>query len=316
VLAPSLFNLFIDTIARQILRVVQSVGVKVLYKIDGQINISKFPDLQMILWLLMYADDITLICVSEADLRSALSSVYTTFQKWGMDVSVPKTKIMVVRKPLKGTVEEAKAKPNIVISLDGQSVETVDKFTCLGSVFTSDNSMDAEIAFRVSRAAAAFSELRAVLWSDRHISLDTKVKVFQSVVLSALLYGGETWAITLGQLNKLEVFQSNCLRVLCGVSRVEHISNKVLRDRCKLPEVAEQLRERRLSWLGHLGRMDDSRIPKCMLFGKAEGKRSRGGARATWAKLVLEDLSIRKIQKWYKQCQDRAEWYKLCKAVC
>jgi hypothetical protein len=218
--------------------------------------------------------------------------------------------------PLKDTDEEAQAKPNISICLAGQKVETVDKFTCLGSVFTWNNSLDAEISYRISRAAAAFAELRGVLWRDRRISLKTKVKVFKSAVLSILLYGGETWAITKTQLDRLEVFQNQCLRVLCRVSRVEHVKTKWLLDRCRLPSIAEQLRERRLSWLGHLGRMGDSRIPRCLLFGKVQGTRSVGAPPKSWASLVVKDLEVRNITKWYKVCQNRAEWRRLCKAVC
>ena len=62
--------------------------------------------------------------------------------------------------------------------------------------------------------------------------------------------------------------------------------------------------------------MADDRIPKCMLFGKILGKQGRGAPRATWANLVMHDLQALKIQKWYKLCQDRAVWRKLCKADC
>ena len=76
-----------------------------------------------------------------------------------------------------------------VASLGGQQFQVVDKFTCMGSVFTSDNTLDAELSRRLSRAGAAFGQLRSVLWHDRRISLQTKMKVFRSVVLYALLYG-------------------------------------------------------------------------------------------------------------------------------
>jgi hypothetical protein len=304
VLAPSLFNLLADTLARQLLPIVHQHGVEVLYKIDGQLRKSKKPDCAMLVWILTYADDITLVCSSQGGLQQSLQAVFAVFKKWGLLVSVPKTKILVVSK--------AVVEPPSVI-LDGEQVEVVQKFTCLGSVFTSDNTLDAEISHRMCRAGATFAALRKTVWHDRHISLTTKMKIFDSLVVSALLYGAESWVLTQAQNHKLEVFYNNCLRALCGVSMFDHVSVQSLLVRCRCRSVAVNLRELRLRWLGHVGRMDDDRIPKCMLFGATVGKRSVGRPKATWDDQLVLDLTEIGIQKWFKQCQVRTEWRDVCK---
>ena len=301
VLAPTLFNIYIDTIARQILRIIeQHSGIKLVYKIDGQLRVSKNPDLSMIIRILMYADDIALLSDNAESLAVAIQKVDQIMKQWGMLLGVKKCKVLVVSK--------SDDVPQPVIVLDGEQLEVVKKFQYLGSMFTHDNNLDTEISHRISRAAMAFASLRGTLWGDRRISLHTKVRIFNAVVMSSLLYGSESWAVVNSHVHRLEVFQMQCLRVLCGISRRLHMPNDVILERCDQPLVAAKLREHRLRWLGHVGRMEDERVPKCVLFGKIMGKRSRGRPRVTLADVVTNDLLTRKIGKWYKLCQDRTVW--------
>jgi len=305
VLAPTLFNIFIDTIARQILRIIEGhSGIKLIYKIDGQLRISKNPDLSMIIWILMYADDIALFSDNAESLEVAAQEVHQKMKQWGMPLGVKKCKVLVVSK--------SDDVPQPVIVLDGEQLEVVKKFEYLGSMFTHDNNLDTEISHRISRAAMAFASLRGTLWGDRRISLHTKVRIFNAVVMSSLLYGSESWAALDSHVRRLEVFQMQCLRMICGISRRLHMSNEVILVKCDQPLVAAKLTEHRLRWLGHVGRMGDERVPKRVLFGKIMGgKRSRGRPRVSWADVVTKDLQTRKIGKWFKLCQDRHVWRRI-----
>ena len=69
----------------------------------------------------------------------------------------------------------------------------VSSFKYLGSIFTSDGTIDAEVAHRIAAASIAFVRLRkAKVWSSRALSRFTKLQFFQSIVISVLLYGAET----------------------------------------------------------------------------------------------------------------------------
>ena len=129
--------------------------------------------------------------------------------------------------------------------------------------------------------------------------------------MSSLMYGSESWAALDSHVRRLEVFQMQCLRMICGISRRLHMSNEVILVKCDQPLVAAKLREYRLRWLGHVGRMGDERVPKRVLFGKIMGKRSRGRPRVSWADVVTKDLQTRKIGKWFKLCQDRHVWRRI-----
>ena len=62
VLAPDLFNVTLDTIVRQLLPQLQKPGVTLAYRFDGQLMHSRDPTHEELMWILLYADDISLVC--------------------------------------------------------------------------------------------------------------------------------------------------------------------------------------------------------------------------------------------------------------
>ena len=77
--------------------------------------------------------------------------------------------------------------------------------------------------------------------------------------------------------------------------------------------IADLVMEKRLRWLGHLGRMDDCRLPKKMLFGELRKRRAFHGPKRRWKDLVMKDLqAIGAKENWYQLCQDRKGWYDQC----
>ena len=80
------------------------------------------------------------------------------------------------------------------------------------------------------------------------------------LVMSVLLYGAETWVVTQQDTQKLKSFQIRCLRDILGVSRWNMLQNTVVLERTGELPAEDQLRQRRLQWLGHLWRMPDYHI--------------------------------------------------------
>jgi len=71
---------------------------------------------------------------------------------------------------------------------------------------------------------------------------------------------------------------------------------------------------RRLRWLGHLGRMCDSRLPKQFLFGRLPQRCPPHGVKLSWRDSVRKDLKYFNISESdsYVVAQDRDKWSQLC----
>ena len=205
----------------------------------------------------------------------------------------------------KASIEAA----NAIISLRGDKLEFVSSFKYLGSIFTSDGTIDAEVAHRIAAANIAFVRLRkAKVWSSRALSHFTKLQFFQSIVISVLLYGAETWTLLNKHCAALSVFWMRCLRHICGLSLKDHISNAAILSMCQTCSMDSQLRSKRLRWYGHVCRMLDSRLPKVMLFGQVKGSNPPGRPRKIWNDIVLSDFQQLNINRPYRDAQNKPAW--------
>ena len=81
---------------------------------------------------LRYADDTTLMAESEEELKSFLMKVKEEGEKVGLKLNIQKTKIMA-------------SSPITSWQIDGETVETVADFICLGSKITADGDCSHEI---------------------------------------------------------------------------------------------------------------------------------------------------------------------------
>ena len=81
----------------------------------------------------------------------------------------------------------------------------------------------------------------------------------------------------LGTLKRLNSFHMRCLRKLLKIKWQDKIPDTEVLKRSGLTHLGTMIMQERLSWLGHVKRLDDSRIPKAVLFsGARDGSRKRG----------------------------------------
>ena len=85
-------------------------------------------------------------------------------------------------------------------------------------------------------------------------------------MLSILLYGAETWTIKAPDLRQLTTFHNHCVQAILGTNSGYYLSEAFGLQ----SSVADFIMERRLCWLGHLGRMSDNRLPKQFLLGELQ----------------------------------------------
>jgi len=173
-----------------------------------------------ILSSLLYADDMVIMGDDPQELRIMIERMEQITQKWAMVISVAKTKIMVV--------DLLHGSPDPTIIIRGEQIEVVNKFTYL----TNDGRVNTDIDSRINKASQAFNKLRNPLWNRREISIRTKMRIFNAVIMSILLYGGETWTILKNDSSRLESFQMRCLRCILQITRRDRQRNTDIRDRC------------------------------------------------------------------------------------
>lgn len=137
------------------------------------------------------------------------------------------------------------------------------------------------------------------------------MRVYQACELSTLLYGSEAWILYFRQERRLNVFHLRCLRRILGIVWQDRVTNRDALAQAELPSMFALLTQRRLRWLGHVSRRQDSRIPKDILYGKlATGSRPAGRPVLRHKDVCKRDLKAGNINPtgWETVAADRSSW--------
>jgi len=149
------------------------------------------------------------------------------------------------------------------------------------------------------------------------------VWISEFIILPIVLYGCETWSLTLREERKLRVFENMVLRRIFGPRRDEvtgdwrRVHNEELNDLYSSPNIVQVIKSRRMRWVGHVARMGEERGAYRVLVGKPEGKRPLGRHRRRWVdniRLDLREVGVGYMD-WIGLAQDREGWGKLVSAV-
>jgi len=97
--------------------------------------------------------------------------------------------------------------------------------------------------------------------SSSLLSKSTKITIYRTVTLSVVLYGCETWSLTLREEHRLRQFENSVLRrifepnwgKITGDWRKLH--NEELNILCSSPNTIWVIKSRRMRWAGHVARM-------------------------------------------------------------
>jgi len=166
------------------------------------------------------------------------------------------------------------------------------------------------------------------LLSSRLLSKNLKIKIYRTIIVPVVLYGCETWSLTLREERRLRVFENRVfenrvLRKVFGLKRDEvtgewrKLHDEELNDLYSLPNIVRVVKSRRMRWAGHVARMGEDRGVHRVLVGKPEGKRPLGRPRRRWEdniKMGLQEVGGGHGD-WTELAQDRDSWRALVGTV-
>ena len=148
---------------------------------------------------------------SEEDQKSLLK-VKEKSEKASLKLNIQKMKIMA-------------SGPITSWQIDGEAMETVTEFICLGNKITADGDCSHEIKRCLLLGRKVMSSLDSILKS-RDITLLTKVCIAKVMIFPTVMYGCESWTIKKAECQRIDAFELWCWRRLLRVPWTARISNQ------------------------------------------------------------------------------------------
>ncbi|XP_065570336.1 uncharacterized protein LOC136033517 [Artemia franciscana] len=215
---------------------------------------------------------------NKAKLQDLLNTIPENASRLGLKINTVKTKsIATTDSPLD-------------MKCGDSAIEQVVEFRYLGNTVENSGSSEREVQQRIGQASGAFNRLKPV-WRSRKYSLKLKLRLFNSNVLSALLYSSECWKLNQQQERRILAFENNCLRRILNIDWRDHVTNQIVRSISGQPRVTDVIRQRRWRYLGHVIRMKEDRIPRLILEWQPQVTLRRGKPKNTLRCTYQRDLS-------------------------
>ena len=106
--------------------------------------------------------------------------------------------------------------------------------------------------------------------SSSLLSKNLKIRMYRTVIFPVVLYGCETWSLTLREERRLRVFENRVLRKIFGPRRDEvrgewrKLHNEKLSDLYSTPNIVRVNKSRRMRWAEQVARMgEEGRCIQC-----------------------------------------------------
>ena len=188
-----------------------------------------------------------------------------------------------------------------VRSLDGTLLEVVKDFNYLGAWIASTQN---DIRIRRARAWSALHSMKRVWKSGMNDNL--KRRLFVATVESVLLYGCESWALTVKDEKALDGVHTRMLRTALNVSWEDHMRNTDLYG--YLPRFWDTIKQRRMGLAGHCVRHPELTARELILWEPTHGKKSRGRPHTIFIDTLKRDTGLNSTTRIKRFMMDRDKW--------
>ena len=176
VLASTLFSMMFSAMLTDAFKDSDN-GIPIRYRFDGKLfNLRRLQAKSKVqtevLDDFLFADDMAKGAPKEEKMQKGVDQVSDSCDSYDLTISIKKTEVVYQPAPGKPYKEGT-------ITVKGQRLQVVDKFTYLGSTLSRVVHIDDEVNSRIAKASAAFGQLRGSIWDRSGIRLDTKLKVYR-----------------------------------------------------------------------------------------------------------------------------------------
>src|SRR5437867_7400575 len=134
-----------------------------------------------------------------------------------------------------------------------------------------------------------FMDLKMLL-TARGASLRVKGKIYRACVQRMLVYGSETWAMKMVDMQRLLRMENNMIRWMSGVTLKDRRMYEELSQGLGIESVDRVVSHGRLRWYGHVKRKNaDDWVYKRRNLEVGSDKR-KGRVKKTWIECVTTDM--------------------------
>ena len=122
-------------------------------------------------------------------------------------------------------------------------------------------------------------------------------------------YGAEAWTLTKKEEQALLIFERKIFRRIYGPKyengEWKSRMNRELEEMSKEENIIKWIKGQRISWLGHLERMEEDRMLKKIFTQELERTRKSGRPKKRWKEEVERDLQMLGVRRWRELVADR-----------
>ena len=265
------------------------------------------------LWGMLYADDAGVVSRSAEQLRKMIGVIVVVCAAFDLTVSEAKTEVMCLR--AKGMPEST---ATFSVEAVGQVYNQTNEFVCLGGNVNHNADLSIEVDRRIRTAWCSFRKYTFEVYDRPSAPHELKIRMLRAEVLETMLHGCVTWSPRACHYDTLRRAHHRLFTHCIGWrkhDRTDHpISYLDTLIKTGNESIETTLRRRRILFAGFVARIEDTRLPKCVMFGGMVGSAGCvGGQEKEWMGCFLDDLRAfgSNADQWTTATQDEGEWRRM-----
>jgi hypothetical protein len=151
------------------------------------------------------------------------------------------------------------------------------------------------IKSRLKSRKACYHSIQKLL-SSSLLAKNIQIKIHRTIILPVVLYGFETWSLTMREVWRLRVFERLLRRIFVPkrgevIRKCSKLHNEELNVLYCSPNIVQVIKSsRKVRWVGQVACMENTKGVYMVLVGKPEGQRPLGRPRHRWEDNIKIDI--------------------------